>query len=344
MIRLSGHDYTRFPNGEDTAVRLIDTFRGTFKPVHTLARLPLLRKLIFGEPLKRLFTPRAGDGSPIGRFLDFRNQLVTSALEDTPNESGNHLMKHLLHEAKNTDGSKMSWAEIHDDLNGFLLNPPETTGHTILSIILRVSQNPLILHNLVTEIEMAEKTLASEASPLAYEKLCTLPYLKACVREALRLDPGGVSYLPRWVKPDGWQLPNGQGFIPPGTEIASSPWVIGRNRTLYGDDADAFRPERWLEDPVKAEEYAKYDFAWGFGRRRCLGKGLALFAIYKVIFQVRTPLRCFTLDHELILSVLSALPTRNRFAAQVGGVHVLGPSWSASASPCSQKITAFYRK
>ncbi|KAF2834221.1 cytochrome P450, partial [Patellaria atrata CBS 101060] len=115
--------------------------------------------------------------------------------------------------------------------------------------------------------------------PLKYDKVRNLPYLKACVRETLRLDPPtGVSSLT--------QIPNNGRFIPDGTELASSPWVIGRNEQIYGSDFDKFRPERFLEDPKWADDVLKYDFAWGYGRRKCLGKPLALFTIYKILFEV----------------------------------------------------------
>jgi cytochrome P450 len=287
MIRLMGHDYSKIPNGENIAFELIDTFRGTFKLVHTLARVPMLKRLTLDGPLKRFLAPHPNDGTTIGRFLGFRDQLIQAELQNKSKQTGNHLMDHLLRKAANTDGTKMTWAEIQDDLNGFLLNPPETTGHTILSIILRVSANSSILEKVVAEIKSVLVASGSDYQPVRYDEICGLRYLKACVREALRLDPPGVSYLPRWVKSGGWTLPGNQGFIPSETEIASSPWVIGRNKNIYGEDADEYRPERWLENVERAEEYAKFDFAWGFGTRRCLGKGLAMFGIYKIIFQVK---------------------------------------------------------
>ena len=30
-------------------------------------------------------------------------------------------------------------------------------------------------------------------------------------------------------------------------EIAANPYVIHRNEEIYGEDADTWRPERWLE-------------------------------------------------------------------------------------------------
>lgn len=32
------------------------------------------------------------------------------------------------------------------------------------------------------------------------------------------------------------------------TIVGVNPWVEHRNRAVFGDDADLFRPERWLEE------------------------------------------------------------------------------------------------
>ena len=64
-----------------------------------------------------------------------------------------------------------------------------------------------------------------------------------------------------------------------------------RDRNVYGPDADAFRPERWLrrygEDAeAYAERLRKMDelntFVWGGGNRTCLGRFLATTSLYKV--------------------------------------------------------------
>ena len=36
--------------------------------------------------------------------------------------------------------------------------------------------------------------------------------------------------------------------------LGISPWVAHVNEEVFGPDAESFRPERWLEDPKKAEQ------------------------------------------------------------------------------------------
>lgn len=41
---------------------------------------------------------------------------------------------------------------------------------------------------------------------------------------------------------------NGGQFFPDGTVIGMNPWIINRNQSIFGENADVWRPERWLDD------------------------------------------------------------------------------------------------
>jgi cytochrome P450 len=71
-------------------------------------------------------------------------------------------------------------------------------------------------------------------------------------------------------------IPRGGGLdglttvlIPKGTGIGFSPYHMHRDKDLYGDDANEFRPERWEGSELK-------NIGWGYmpfhgGPRICLG-------------------------------------------------------------------------
>lgn len=73
---------------------------------------------------------------------------------------------------------------------------------------------------------------------------------------------------------------------PEGTEIGANPYGIHRDKGVFGEDSDLFRPERWLEDPEKEKEMDRYILTWGYGIRICLGKNIALLETYKLMVQV----------------------------------------------------------
>ena len=80
-------------------------------------------------------------------------------------------------------------------------------------------------------------------------------------------------------------------FIPAGTKVGVCWWAISRNKEVFGDDADVYRPERWLEAPAEkldAMEKTK-DMVFSPGKWQCLGKPVAMIELNKVFFEVSQP-------------------------------------------------------
>ncbi|KAF8979259.1 cytochrome P450 [Cyathus striatus] len=65
-------------------------------------------------------------------------------------------------------------------------------------------------------------------------------------------------------------------FIPKGTVCIVNTWGLNRDKKVYGEDADIFRPERHLGNKLKEDTYSTY----GFGRRICVGKHVANNSIF----------------------------------------------------------------
>ena len=67
--------------------------------------------------------------------------------------------------------------------------------------------------------------------------------------------------------------------------------LIGRDKGIYGADADDFNPVRWLQAPGETgEDHGKRlkamngaDLAFGYGLRAYLGKHVAEIEVYKFI-------------------------------------------------------------
>jgi cytochrome P450 len=110
------------------------------------------------------------------------------------------------------------------------------------------------------------------------------PYYVACIQEALRLCPPAPNILPRLVSPPSMEI-DGR-HVPSGMEISCSPWIVNRDPSLYGNDAELFRPDRWLGTLEERKLLTKYSETFGYGSRACLGKDLAMLILYKVPFQV----------------------------------------------------------
>lgn len=71
-----------------------------------------------------------------------------------------------------------------------------------------------------------------------------MPYLQAVIYEGLRIHPVVGMTLPRVVPASGADISG--HFLPRGTVVESSAWVMHRDESVYREDADQFSPGRWL--------------------------------------------------------------------------------------------------
>ncbi|KAJ9646931.1 hypothetical protein H2204_000623 [Knufia peltigerae] len=152
--------------------------------------------------------------------------------------------------------------------------------------------------------EIDESYSSGEASrPMTYQQSQRLPYLQACIKEGLRLHPATGLPLARVVPKGGARICG--RFFPEGTTVGVNAWVMNRNPTVFGPDADDFRPERWLESSERASEMDRHLMSFGLGSRTCIGKNISLMEI-----GIALPEIVSRFDFEL-LKPLEELKTEN---------------------------------
>lgn len=81
----------------------------------------------------------------------------------------------------------------------------------------------------------------------------------------------------------------GGQWVPGGTNICSNTGALLRSRSLFGPDADVFRPERFTEleaTPHRRDMERSVEFAFGSGQWQCVGRKIALMKMSKTVFEV----------------------------------------------------------
>jgi cytochrome P450 len=105
-------------------------------------------------------------------------------------------------------------------------------------------KNPQCYRRVVEEIDEMHQQ-GNLANPVSFSDANKMKYLQACMKEAMRMHPAVGQLLERVVPEGGTTL---SGFqLPQGTIVGINPWVPSRDRKTYGQDAESYRPERWLE-------------------------------------------------------------------------------------------------
>lgn len=140
-------------------------------------------------------------------------------------------------------------------------------------------KNPKALAKAHAELDAA-LAAGSLSSPIKYSETTTkLPYICASIKEAMRMHPSVGLSMQRHAPAEGIELAG--KFIPKGYRVGLNPAVIHYDKATYGQDADEFRPERWL---VSDEEWKAMDrnmLIFGAGTRTCIGKNVSAFDAYQ---------------------------------------------------------------
>lgn len=173
----------------------------------------------------------------------------------------------------------------------------ETTAISLAAVFYYLLRNEGCLERLRGEIDRAAREGAfsdCEEGIVTFSESQKLPYLDACIKEAFRLHPAAGLPLERVVPPSGAEIA-GQ-FIKGGTIVGCSAWVIHRNKEVFGEDVEVYRPERWLVGQGAAVEGAEREaeerriramdgcmIQFGMGARTCIGKNISLMEIYKLV-------------------------------------------------------------
>lgn len=134
----------------------------------------------------------------------------------------------------------------------------DTTAVSLSSCLYNLVKYPSTMARLREEIKEFQLRKETSNTFITFKEAQSMPYLLAVIKEALRLHP--ATGLPLWrVVPEGGALIAGQQF-PAGSVVGLNSWVAHYNPSVFGPDADIFRPERWLEaEKEKGEQYQRME-------------------------------------------------------------------------------------
>nr|GAT50104.1 cytochrome P450 [Mycena chlorophos] len=202
------------------------------------------------------------------------------------------LLEELL---RSTDDPKL----LKDETLNILLAGRDTTGHTLTIIIYFLSAYPTVHTRLRAEIL---SVVGPSRSP-TYEDIKEMKYLRAVINESLRLYPPVPFNVRTCIESTTWPSPEGSAdprpvYIPAGATVPYSVFLMHRREDLWGEDAQEFDPDRFLDDRMK-----KYILGNAFaflpfnaGPRICLGQQFAYNEMSFLLVRLLQAFTSFTLD------------------------------------------------
>ncbi|KAF2207353.1 hypothetical protein CERZMDRAFT_102447 [Cercospora zeae-maydis SCOH1-5] len=242
---------------------------GTYLPIHTLH----LDKLFF----RKIASGRA-------RYMAYSKQQAAERMRQTTGDttSRKDFFHHLLNATDPETNQGFSTPELWGESNLLIIAGSDTTSTALAATIFYLTHNPGALSQLSQSIRSTFSRVEEIHISPKLTTATNLPYLRACIDEAMRLSPSVGGLLPRQVLPGGIVIDNEQ--IPQGTVVGVPHYAIQHNEA-YFPSAHAFLPERWIPGSVLPQgqkvtsetvSVAQSAFCpFSVGPRGCIGKGMA---------------------------------------------------------------------
>ncbi|KAK4209399.1 cytochrome P450 4F5 [Rhypophila decipiens] len=158
------------------------------------------------------------------------------------------------------------WGEelISDQMLTFLAAGHQTTADGLTWATQLMIQHP-------AEEKRLREEIAHLGANYTYREIEALPYLHNFCREVLRAQCPSIN-----IGREAIEDVIIQGvLLPKGTTVMMQPAIVQKNPTIWGEDADEFRPDRW--DALEQQATDSWAFtAFGHGPRGCIGKAFSM--------------------------------------------------------------------
>ncbi|KAK6211426.1 cytochrome P450 [Colletotrichum tabaci] len=177
------------------------------------------------------------------------------------------------------DEWNMSFAKLKANSSILIIGGSETTATLLSGATYYLLMNPDALKKLTDEIRSTFK----DESEIDFQSVSNLPYLLACLEEALRLYPPVPIGLPRIVPKGGANIAD--HYVPEDTTVSIYQWAMYHSEKNFRDPF-GFHPERWLQDPAFATDNKEAFQPFHVGPRNCIGRNLAYVEMRLILTRV----------------------------------------------------------
>nr|F5BHA2.1 RecName: Full=Tabersonine/lochnericine 19-hydroxylase; AltName: Full=Cytochrome P450 71BJ1 [Catharanthus roseus]ADZ48681.1 tabersonine/lochnericine 19-hydroxylase [Catharanthus roseus] len=187
------------------------------------------------------------------------------------NNGGNHgnFVSVLLHlQKEDVKGFPSEKGFLKAIILDMIVGGTDTTHLLLHWVITELLKNKHVMTKLQKEV----REIVGRKWEITDEDKEKMKYLHAVIKEALRLHPSLPLLVPRVAREDI----NLMGYrVAKGTEVIINAWAIARDPS-YWDEAEEFKPERFLSNNFDFKGLNFEYIPFGSGRRSCPGSSFAI--------------------------------------------------------------------
>ncbi|KAF2472740.1 cytochrome P450, partial [Lindgomyces ingoldianus] len=278
----SGRDYGNYIASLDVIMPVLNLLGTTPK---FLRPLVLFSSILFPG----VFTAVKAVGHMQKQAIDIANNRKKEIAEKCGPR--NDVLSQLFHIVGDR-GEKLNFGhpEATNEAYTGILAGADSTAIELRACFYYLMKNSSALARVLAEIDAADAT-GSLSSPIKFSESKNLPFVSACIKEALRMFPSVSLGMQRHPPPEGMGLFG--KHIPTTYRVSMNPAVVHFDKGVFGDDSYEYRPERWLAGEERTRIMDKSMLVFGAGTRTCTGQNIALSQIHKLVPEI---LRYFTLE------------------------------------------------
>ncbi|KAF0328285.1 Bifunctional cytochrome P450/NADPH--P450 reductase [Colletotrichum asianum] len=204
----------------------------------------------------------------IQTMADICKEIIRKRRAADPEPGSKLLLDLMIHGVDPKTGDKLSDDAIMWNLHTFLIAGHDTTSGLLSFAFYFLLANP----DKMAKARMEVDSILKAGEPMTLKHLQKLPYLDAVLKETIRLHAPAPGFHVRPLK-DGEVL-GGKYVVNKEDPIVIVLHQLHRDPTVWGDDAEEFRPERMQRDGFNKLPPNSWK-PFGNGARACIGRAFA---------------------------------------------------------------------
>ena len=209
-----------------------------------------------------------GHSTSLAALVSKTRDLIFTHPERAVKSSQPSIVKSYL-QVPESDTKRMLPDEMWRESFNFVFAGPGSTAAALTATLYELSCQHG--HEWQDRIRADLETLSEDQTP------SSSPVLKAVIKETLRLHVPFSTAFPRSITAGAeTAIPGISAPLPIGTMVSSNAYVLGHSRENWGDDAEAWRPQRWLAAESEVKKLDEKFVVFSKGPRGCIGKEIAM--------------------------------------------------------------------
>ncbi len=254
----------------------VSAIKGISKYAWGAGLLPWLGWLMSTRPMvflsRRPTYDKQGNLTGIAALADHTRDVILAHPERALQSDQPSIMKNWL-QVPESDAKHMVPHEVWRECFNLIFAGPGSTAAALTSTVYELG---------TVEGREWQARIRSE---LSAENFATAsPTLVAVLKETMRVHAPFPTSFPRSIAPGAeTAIPELSAPLPVGTVVSANSYILGRSKEIWGDDADLWKPERWLDAEGEKKKLDDKFVAFSKGPRGCVGKELAMMVLAKAV-------------------------------------------------------------